>query len=81
LQVSNGPTLNILLPTRMVGSVLGVSRQTVSTLRQWAIKDGLIVQVADSKYGLNKASGEFVREATEFRFDITRYPILSQIAA
>lgn len=79
LQVHVGPSLNILLPTRKVGDALGVSRQTVSTLRNWASRDRLIVEVRGHKYGLDKGSGQFVQEATEFRFDISRYPELSSV--
>lgn len=51
----------ILLPCRSVGECLGVNKETVSTYRQLAIKNGFLKVVKEHQHAS--------REATEFRFD------------
>jgi hypothetical protein len=76
LQVYNGPGRTILLPVRKVGDHLGVSRQTVTKLRKWAIEDELLRVARQERFGVDRATGERFQDATEFWFAVEKYDVL-----
>jgi hypothetical protein len=68
LQVLRGPNA-ILLPCHKLASLLGLSHMTIARYREWAVKDGHLRITRPHRFDS--------REATEFRFDVARYPALS----
>jgi hypothetical protein len=63
-------TRNILVPCRKTADLLGVSHETVARYRKMAVRDAYLVVVRKHRFSKHE------REATEFRFDISRFPIL-----
>jgi hypothetical protein len=74
LQVSMGDR-PIKLPCREVAEVLKSTPKMVSFWRQWAIEDEYLVKVKDHTY---RPGGK--GEATSFRFNVCRWPILEKAA-
>jgi hypothetical protein len=62
----------ILLPVEEVGKHLGVQAGTVSRYRRWAVEEGFLREVARAEF---KGPGKRGK-ATEFLFDVARYPEL-----
>jgi hypothetical protein len=76
LQVGMGDA-NILLPVEELAPLLRVKPMTVSRYRRWAVEDGFIKEVKPyQRRGENRAG-----KATEFRFNVERFPILGERAA
>jgi hypothetical protein len=74
LQVMMGDR-NILLPVAEVADLLNVDRSTVSRYRRWAKEDGYLKEV---KQAIHRSKGK--GEASEFRFDVTRFDALQEHA-
>lgn len=72
--VGNKP---ICLPCKKIAELLGVAPITISTWRRWAVLDNYLVQVREHAF---RKAGTLTR-ATEFRFDVSRWDLLSQKAA
>jgi hypothetical protein len=75
LQVEMGDR-NILLPVMTVAELLGVKHPTISRYRHWAMEDGFLIQ----KKAHRKPQGGYQGDATEFRFDVSQFPILAERA-
>jgi hypothetical protein len=75
LQVGMGDR-PIMLPCREVGDLLSVQPMTISRYRKWAKEDGFLREVKGAKFGGRHGEGE----ATEFRFDTSRFPCLDNRA-
>jgi hypothetical protein len=58
----------ILLPCHKLAELLGLSHMTIARYRAWAVKDGHLRITRVHRFDS--------REATEFRFDLSRYPSL-----
>jgi len=71
LQVAMGDR-SILLPCEKIGELLGENKKTVSRLRQIAVQDGYLVEVRKHSFA--------GRRATEFRFDVSRFADLLEMA-
>ena len=69
LQVERGDE-NIYLPCRRVGELLGYDPKTISNMRRLAIREKLLSVAKEHSFGK--------REATEFRFDVSRFEILQE---
>lgn len=69
LQALRGPNM-ILLPCHKLGRLLGLSHMTIARSREWAVKDGHLRITRAHKFGSH--------EATEFRFDVSRYAAISR---
>jgi hypothetical protein len=65
----------ILLPCRAVGDSMKVSAMTISRYRKWAAKDGFLVVTKEHRFR-SKGTGD----ATEFRFNVGRWPALKEKA-
>jgi len=65
LQALRGANM-ILLPCHKLAELLGLSHMTIARYREWAVKDGHLRITRAHKFGSH--------EATEFRFDLSRYP-------
>jgi hypothetical protein len=65
LQKLNGEKA-IMLPVERIAKLLGCTAKTVSHLRQFAVKDGYLVQSADYSFGRQGIKNK----ATEFRFSL-----------
>jgi hypothetical protein len=74
LQVTMGDR-NIMLPCEKLGEYLKCTPMTISRYRQWAVEDGLLTITKAHRF---KAGGS--GEATEFRFDTSRYDCLAKTA-
>jgi hypothetical protein len=59
------------LPCQKVSELLKVSKMTVSRYRRWAVEDTYLRIVEDAKFRSKGRS-----EATEFRFDVSRWSCL-----
>jgi hypothetical protein len=66
----------IKLPVREVGELLRVLPMTVSRLRKFAVKDGFLKEIKPHRYAGRRGAGE----ATSFRFDVSRVPLLREKA-
>jgi hypothetical protein len=75
LQVGMGDQ-NILLPVEDLGEILGVEPMTVTRYRRWAKEDGFLQEIKPYEFKGRMKSGR----ATEFRFDVSRFPILRERA-
>lgn len=77
LQVAMGDR-PIFLPVHELSVLLHVQPMTITRYRQWAIEDGLLrlAPGGESKYNGPGRKGR----ATEFRFNVGRFPILSDTA-
>jgi len=71
LQVAMGNS-SILLPCQKVGDALAVSAMSVSRYRQIAAADGYLAMVRQHSLAGHRA--------TEFRFDVSRFPCLRDMA-
>jgi len=71
LQVTMGDR-NIMLPCEKLGELLNCTQMTISRYRQWAMEDGLLTKMKEHRF---KAGGG--GDATEFRFDTSRYDCLA----
>jgi len=60
----------IMLPCEAMGKLLDVSAMQITRFRHLAEKDGYIKKVCEHSRAKHRA--------TEFRFDITRFPVLAQ---
>lgn len=74
LQVITGNQA-ICLPCEKLGGIMGVTKRTIARYRQWAIEDGYLRQ---TKAHFRRAPGK--GDATEFRFDTSRWKCLSEKA-
>jgi hypothetical protein len=70
LQALRGPN-PILLPCHKLAELLGLSHMTIARYREWAVKDGHLRITRAHKFGSH--------EATEFRFDLSRYAALGGV--
>lgn len=75
LQVAMGDR-NILLPVEELSEILHVEPMTISRYRKWAIEDGFLKEVQPHAFKGKGKGGK----ATEFRFDVSRVPILMERA-
>lgn len=75
LQVAMGPK-EILLPCKLVGQKMKLSPRTIATYRDWAIEDGYLA-VAGKHEFMPKQNR---RLATRFRFNVSTFDSLSQLA-
>jgi hypothetical protein len=75
LQVGNGDC-PILLPCREVADLFGVKHTTIKRYRDWAKKDGYLVELKEARYTGKRGEGA----STEFRFDVSRFECLKQRA-
>ncbi len=66
----------IKLPVREVGELLRILPMTVSRLRKFAVKDGFLKEIKPHRYAGKRGAGE----ATSFRFDVSRVPMLRERA-
>jgi hypothetical protein len=62
---------SIMLPTRTIGPLLECDQRTISSLRKFAVKDGLLTVVKPHRF---RPGGK--GEATEFRFAVEQFPLL-----
>ncbi len=74
LQVSMG-NRPIYLPCIAVGELMGVSPCTISRYRRWAVKDQYLRETKPHQFRSGGGG-----EATEFRFNVSLYPVLSDKA-
>jgi hypothetical protein len=66
----------ILLPVREVAKLFAVEPMTISRYRQWALKDGYLVEVQAHQWRGAKKGGK----ATEFRFQVEGFDCLQEKA-
>lgn len=76
LQIGMG-NKNILLPVHDLAARMGVEPMTITRYRKWAKEDGFLFEKKAHKF---RSKGEGGR-ATEFRFDVSRWPILKSRAS
>lgn len=62
-------------PCENVGAIMGVSKMTVSRYRRWAAEDGLLTLTRQHKFRSGGGG-----DATEFTFDVSRFPCLREKA-
>jgi hypothetical protein len=74
LQVSMGDR-PIMLPCRAVAEALKTTPKMISIWRQWAIEDEFLIVVKAHRFNPGGKS-----DATQFRFDTSRWKILSKVA-
>jgi hypothetical protein len=74
LQASLGEA-NIMLPCHEVADLLELDPSTISRYRKWAVADGYLVEVKEARYGGKPGAGN----ATEFRFNVGRFPDLAEL--
>jgi hypothetical protein len=66
---------NITLPCENLAELMNVSAMTISRYRNWAVKDGYLRRVKEHKFS-SRGQGN----ATEFRFDVSRWRCLDEKA-
>jgi hypothetical protein len=66
----------IMLPVELLGKALGVKPMTVSRYRKWAVADGYLKEIRPYEFRGKGKGGK----ATEFVFDVSRFPILEEKA-
>lgn len=79
LQVTRG-NAPILLPVEKVGGRLGVKAMTVSRYRDWGELDGFLSKVAEHRFRSRPSPSGERSTATEYRFDVSRVPMLEHAA-
>jgi len=67
---------DIKLPCENLSKLMGVSKMTVSRYRRWAVDDKFMLLMKAHRYNPRRGAGD----ATEFRFDLERWPDLRKKA-